>query len=708
MSVCPHCRSDNDPANEQCQKCSRPLDPAARAASRSNTLFGVAAPPLAPGPAPDTIPGGPARSDQHAQKRADTIPGGPGPSEASESPARAGGSTFSGVGPATGSKEKTLLGVAPGPPGDPQAAPGPVVTLAGGVNRTLSGVTSDAALDQTIMGSFAPVPASARGATSPGVGSSGKAKTLPGPGDAPFAAVPAARAPLGMTHGPWLAGAGAAPDEAEANPAEAKPAAPLADARAPDVLGADSPHADAPAVNPAAGVANAAALPSFGRTHLGVATPGIAPIRMSTASTPAAAPVPAPAPAPQYTAPLEPRSAGTLATKLKVPRSALVLIATGALLLGAAGVVAVMWRGQPPLSALVSITDAGKERIDIVCEQCPDGTSIGLGNSRAEVQQRKAYLDAPAPLRVGDNPLVLEVSYPEGRQTNVELNLPVEYRVRTDSAGFDAPLPYVSVIAEALPGSRVVVAGKELVLDPGGRAEHQIELGARISGAAGEVVPLTESIPYAITSPAGHDYTGELKLNVGITPLDVESPGAETITSDPDFVLAGRTAKGARVVVAGASLEVDASGRFSQSMSIDAPGESSVTVRAVYDNLAPRLLTFQIRRVEDLADEERRLRADALDLASAIRDPEANRGRLVFVRGRVQDARIVGERTILIVEPSKGCAERACLARLVSGGRHELKPGARVEAFGRFGGELEALGKGRSVAEVVVSLLDVK
>jgi hypothetical protein len=677
-----------------------------------------AAPPVAPPAAQKTAPlAGAAGSStlfgfgapsETTKKPPDTIPGGASPEE--EPAPRAGvGRTISGLGPG-GSKEHTLLGVAPGKPSKRAEQSGPVVTLPGGVNRTLSGVVSGAPSDQTIMGTFLPVPASSKGATSPGVGeeSSGKPNTLPGPGDPPFAAVPAARAPLGMTHGPWLASADAATPNAEPVPPEpvpaervpvepkvtAPPAEPVIEQRA---ANAEAPAVNAPGNSP---------VPAFGRTHLGVATPGIAPIRMASTSLPASPP--AAAPAAQYTAPLNPRSPRTLVPKVKVPRSALVLIATGALLLGAAGVVAVLWQGKPPLSALVSITDAGKERIDIVCEQCPDGTSIGLDSSHAEVQQRKAYLDVPSPLRVGDNRLVFDVRYPEGRETSVELNLPVEYRVRTDSAGFDAPSPYVSVIAEALPGSRVVVADRELILDPGGRAEHQLELGARITGAASEVTPLSESIPYAITSPAGHEYKGELKLNVGITPLDVESPGLETITSDANFVLAGRTAKGARVIVAGSSLKVEPSGRFSQSMSIDSPGESSVTVRAAYDNLAPRLLTFQIRRVDDLEKEARRLRADAMDLASVMQDPSANRGRLVFVRGRVQDARVAGERTILLVEPAKGCAERVCLARLVSGGRHELKSGARVEALGRFTGQLEALGKTKSVAEIAVSLLDVQ
>jgi hypothetical protein len=697
MSLCPQCGSANEPGTERCGNCGKALaagDPTGGERSRtapgvslSSTLFGVSplaetsaepAPPEAPGRTPDTIPGAP-----------------PAPPAAAQ--------TISGVG-----RERTLLGVAPVPAasGEQAGQPAAPATLTGGGHRTLTGVDGGAPLDQTIMGSFAAVPSS-RGATNPGVGSSGKARTLPGPGDGAFAAVPAARAPLGMTHGPWLANAGAPPADATLQ-VELKTTAPPLEA-APE-LDAAAATADASASPAAAGGGAAVPLSSFGRTHLGVATPGIAPIRMSSVSNPApAAPSPA-VTAPlqqQYTAPLKPR-ATTIVQKLKVPRSALVLIATGALLLGAAGVVAVLWRGQPPLSALVSITEAGKERIDIVCEQCPDGTSIGLGETRAEVQGRKAYLEVAAPLRVGDNPLVLDVGYPGGRQTRVELNLPVEYRVRSDSAGFDAPEPYLSVVAEAVPGSRVVVAGRELSLDAGGRAEHRIELGARVTGAASAVMPLSESIPYAITSPAGHEYKGELKLNVGITPLDIESPGAETITGEANFLLAGRTAKGARVLVAGSSLTVDASGRFSQSMSIDAPGESLVTVRAAYDNLAPRLLTFRIRRVADLRKEERKLQDEALELSAAIQDPAAGRGRMVFVRGRVQDAKVSGERTILIVEPAKGCAERMCLARLISGGRHELKPGTRVAAFGRFGGELEALGKNRSVAEIQVALLEVE
>jgi hypothetical protein len=337
MSACPHCGSDNDPGNEHCQNCSRPLETSASArpaTARSHTLFGVAAPPERAEAAVGTLPGrpgqadklgderadapgGPARRDE-GDKRAATIPGGPARADEDERPVdtSAGGTqapeasrrgvTFGGIGPGSGrSAERTLLGVAPGQPVSARSSPpgGPVVTIAGGINRTLGGVARDAPLDQTIMGSFAPVPASARGATSPGVGSSGKARTLPGPGEGPFAAVPAARVPLGMTHGPWLAGAAAA--DGEAVPAEPKPTAP------PDV---DSALNEAPA--PAAAAVEApVALSSFGKTHLGVATPGIAPIRMTSASAAPVAGGPTPAAtALQHTAPLQPRSAGPATT----------------------------------------------------------------------------------------------------------------------------------------------------------------------------------------------------------------------------------------------------------------------------------------------------------------------------------------------------------------------------------------------------------
>src|ERR1044071_7342376 len=108
MSVCPQCGSANEPGNERCSECGKPLtasDPKASerpktapGVSHSSTLFGVS--PLANASAE------PARSEAPAEAPArtpDTIPGAPPAPPAA-------GQTISGVG-----RERTLLGVAPVP-----------------------------------------------------------------------------------------------------------------------------------------------------------------------------------------------------------------------------------------------------------------------------------------------------------------------------------------------------------------------------------------------------------------------------------------------------------------------------------------------------------------------------------------------------------------------------------------------------------------
>jgi hypothetical protein len=275
----------------------------------------------------------------------------------------------------------------------------------------------------------------------------------------------------------------------------------------------------------------------------------------------------------------------------------------------------------------------------------------------------------------------------------------VEYRITSDLAGLGAEEPYIAIVVETLAGSSVTIAGNDVALDAAARAEHRIALG-------GAGVGLNRAVPYAVKTPAGHEYKGELKLNVGVTPLDIEAPGRDTVTDQADFVLAGRTVKDARVTVAGAALAVGADGRFVQTMRMEALGESTVSVRAQHESLAPRTLTFRVRRVGNLRQEAERLRARALDLAAAMAAPERNKEQLVSVRGTVEDSRIDGERTILLVEPAKGCSQKVCLARVIAGGKRELKAGTHVAALGYLTGKVETLGKGKSVAELEASLLE--
>jgi hypothetical protein len=140
-----------------------------------------------------------------------------------------------------------------------------------------------------------------------------------------------------------------------------EPASPIADtAPAGSEALAAAPLAEAAAADDAPGPAMALP-PVHARTQLGVAIPGIAPLRSGAgpAATPPVADFPADEPAPLPMSAVAP-------SRSKVPRGALVLLGSGALLLAAAIAFALLWTGARPISATVASDPSGRERIDLV------------------------------------------------------------------------------------------------------------------------------------------------------------------------------------------------------------------------------------------------------------------------------------------------------------------------------------------------------
>jgi hypothetical protein len=262
----------------------------------------------------------------------------------------------------------------------------------------------------------------------------------------------------------------------------------------------------------------------------------------------------------------------------------------------------------------------------------------------------------------------------------------------------------VTLDVEALPGSNVNIGGNAVSLDAAGRGQIAIDVAERLTGPATEVVSFEQAIAYAIQPPSGKSYSGELTVKIGVTPLILEAPGTDTITDMERFMLAGRTMKAAEIWVAGASISVDPTGRFAQLMSIDSVGETKVTVRASAPGLAPRFASFRLRRVKDLRAELETLSRSALPLSQVASNPDARIDSPVLVRGKVEEVRVDGQRTFLIVASEEQCDGRFCLARLVYGGLRKVQRGATVTAVGRLLGSVGAAGADR-VPEIEVSLL---
>ncbi len=443
------------------------------------------------------------------------------------------------------------------------------------------------------------------------------------------------------------------------------------------------------------------------RTQLGVAIPGVAPLRAGVSGSPPQPASPPERPPPATT--IEPQSvsgAFAIPPRPQMPRSALVLLCSGVVLALSAVAFAVLWKGAKPLSALVSADATGRDRIDIVCEACPDGTILDVDGVSAEVKERKAYVTLGRALALGDNELTFGIKRPgtEDRQL-VELSLPpVEYRIRPDTSTLTGDEPRLTLKIDALPGSQVQIAERPVALDAEGRSEVAVDITGHLTGTASEVSTFEQAIRYAITPPSGKRYDGELSVKIGVTPLLLEAPGSDTVTDLERFMLAGRTTKGAELSVAGNIIPVDETGRFAQLMSIDSVGETKVSVRASQPGLAPRFAVFRLERVKNLRAEAAVRQKSALTLAEVARNIPSYLGKTVFVTGEVEEVRVDGHRTLIIVQADGECAGRSCLARLVYGGLRKLARGAKLTAIGQLQGAVGAAGN-QNVPEIEVSLL---
>jgi hypothetical protein len=471
-------------------------------------------------------------------------------------------------------------------------------------------------------------------------------------------------------------------------------------------IGVDGEQDEDPTV-PEGPQPDAAPLPMHARTALGVAIPGIAPLHAGMGAPPARA-VP-----PLEATQLQPDSlaaSGPLSSGAAMPRGAFVLLGSGLALLLAAGAFALLWRGSKPISVAISADASGKDRIDLVCPECPDGTQVSLNESRAEIADRKAYLTLAEPLPLGESRVSFGLQRPgEKRPEVVELTLPpVEYRIRPDTSTLGGDQPRLTLKISALPGSKVEIARQLVALDAQGNGEIAVDLSGQLIGPASEVTTFEQAIAYSIAPPSGKVYEGELAFKIGVTPLVLEAPGVDTITDLERFMLAGRTTKGAELWVAGTTISVDAAGRFAQLMSIDSVGETRVTLRATEPGLAPRFASFRLQRVESLENEFAIRRRKAVPLARVSANVADHMGSTVIVSGRVEEARLDGHRALIILQSDGDCGGRSCLVRLVYGGLKKVSRGENITAIGRLQGTVgapnAAPGSGE-VPEVDVSLL---
>lgn len=386
-----------------------------------------------------------------------------------------------------------------------------------------------------------------------------------------------------------------------------------------------------------------------------------------------------------------------------------ILAAASALVIGAI-VTVLLWPASAPLTAQVRAGDGGTEVLDLVCESCPDGTVLKSRYGEATVKAARASLPLSPPLKIGDTPVKVSIDRPgRGRDESVELPARVAYRIKPDLTTLEGDHPSLSVVIEAMEGATVSLDGEPVSLRDG-NAVKAIDVSRDLAGPSGDPsAQLTRKISFVVKPPDGAEEKGVVAVSVPILPLTVDAPGRAIVTEKPTFVLAGHTAPGAEIVVAGRSLGVSKDGAFSQTMNVSSVGATEIEVRAKTPGRAPRLVRISVERVSTLAQAvDQFTKRSPVDYSTVADNLDAAVGRPVALSGEVLEAAVNGPTTTMILSAdAPSCKERKCIVRLVQGRSDlEVGRGAKLRAFGVVDGSVQHEGAKIPDVDVAFSIVD--
>jgi hypothetical protein len=503
-------------------------------------------------------------------------------------------------------------------------------------------------------------------------------------------------------------------------------------------------HARTEPMAPAAGSPEARS----GGTLMGVARPGIAPLRPGIQKTPieeepppsyrpleelgATQNVPRRVGGPGPMAPAKPQLEGThplgkrrfdKRAELRRPqvlpkpgkkassrRPIIVLFAALLLVVGAIATV-LLWPSPAPLKAQVRSVDGGAEVFDVVCDSCPNGTVVRFRDAESEVSGGRATIKIDAPLKVGDTPVSFKIDRPgAGRDETVEVPVRVAYRIRPDLTTLEADRPSLQIVIEAMAGAKVELDGEDVPLRDG-RAVKSVDVSKDLAGSSREAsTQLSRRISFVVRPPDGPEEKGVVAVSVPVLPLTITAPGRAIVTEKQTFLLAGRTSPGAEVLVAGRSLGITKDGSFSQTMNVSSVGATEIEVRAKMKGSAPRLVQISVERVSGLdaaaLEFQKRSPLDYAGLLSGV--ASGSIGKPVALAGEVLEVRAVeGVTTLILSVPPPACPTARCLARLTQG-RADLgvDRGAKIRAYGMVAGATTHEGAEIPDVDVAFSITD--
>jgi hypothetical protein len=385
--------------------------------------------------------------------------------------------------------------------------------------------------------------------------------------------------------------------------------------------------------------------------------------------------------------------------------TAALAIVASAMLLVLAVLAFFMLRGHGSVTARASLDAKGAEQLELSCTECPDGTKTWIDAAPVTFAAGKATLSLQTPLKVGENPILLVLERPGRSREEIALSIPIEFRVRGSTDELAQEVPQVAILASALAGTKLEVDGKPVTPDASGTARIAYDVSAELTGPEASVKTLQKAVPYKATSTTGSAQTGQVEIRIGVTPLVVDAPGASIVVGNKDIVIAGRTAPGAALKIAGQDVPLDPEGRFVSRLPLNV-GDNAFVVRSTLKDHAPRLVKVSVKRSQDLEREAALARAMAQSsYADVIQNGDAAAGRSVALAGQLYDLRHDGYSSVLLVDVKDGCKKGPCLAKVIYGVETQLAKGRDLKAFGKVVRFVDGPRTGQRIPEVRADLV---
>jgi len=609
-------------------------------------------------------------------------------------------------------QQKTMLGMASSPMSkDGGFAPAPPMSEPPDADQAAPAAPSKKAVARTMMG----MPAVPPGAAQPAQAAASASPQAPArpPEPAPSPAQPPQAAPqptpaqsgknrtmLGMPMVPG-AGAGAAPTmETPAQVAATQPPSQAA-REAPAQAAAETP-AQAPASTEPAPVSKPS--PTTNRTMLGMVAPpevqqaaqevtappgGGAPppttnrTMLGVAVAPPAAQQPQAQPqAPQAQPTFDDDWGSPAPTKTK-SRTPWFVGAVVLLLLGGGGIAAALLLGGGPDVRASVVHGEGGEQLQVDVPGAPAGTKVRFDGVEQTLEAGRAVFPLQSnDLQLGDNEFVVDVVSAEGKTEQATLILSVPYRVRADLSGLDSDPPALRIVVDAHPGAEVTLDEQPLALDATGHGTLDLPLDP-----SGDAPVFERTVQYRVVTADGEISTGEVPTRIPYATLQIDRPGARSLTDHEQLSVVGAAHAEARVTIDGSPVTLTDQGTFATE--IDVPmGESQIEVVAHQPGRVPRSRTLNVRRVEDLAAEAASYEVDrSLTYARISTNPESFRGQRAAFVGRVYNVNVDDGRSVLQLVVRECPRGQRCPLWVTYDGATDAELNSWVRVVGELSGE---------------------